>query len=129
MGYAPIAINELKAGMKKELSIPGFGGKKKVKLKDLAVFSRQFATMINAGLSLCAPDILPSRPRTRARPSWRGRNDVETGNARFGRWQAPRSSRRDGQHGQGRRGPAAFLDAVLLQDRRELRGRGQLRAR
>ncbi len=36
--------------MKKELSIPGFG--KKVKLKDLAVMSRQFATMINAGLSL-----------------------------------------------------------------------------
>jgi type II secretory pathway component PulF len=26
-------------------------GKKKVKLKDLAVFSRQFATMINSGLA------------------------------------------------------------------------------
>ena len=38
------------AGMKKEIKIPGFGSK--VKLKDLAVMSRQFATMINSGLSL-----------------------------------------------------------------------------
>jgi type IV pilus assembly protein PilC len=50
MGYAPVSINESKAGMKKEITIPGFG--KKVKLKDLAVMSRQFATMINAGLSM-----------------------------------------------------------------------------
>jgi type IV pilus assembly protein PilC len=50
MGYAPVNISEYKAGMKAELSIPGFG--KKVKLKDLAVMSRQFATMINSGLSL-----------------------------------------------------------------------------
>ena len=51
MGYAPISISESKAGMKKEIKIPGFGSKS-VKLKDLAIFSRQFATMINAGLSL-----------------------------------------------------------------------------
>ncbi len=50
MGYAPVSINESKAGMKKELSIPGFG--KRVKLMDLAVMSRQVATMINAGLSM-----------------------------------------------------------------------------
>jgi type IV pilus assembly protein PilC len=50
MGYAPISISKHKAGMKTELKIPGFGGK--VKLKDLAVMSRQFATMINAGLSM-----------------------------------------------------------------------------
>jgi type IV pilus assembly protein PilC len=50
MGYAPVSITKSKAGMKKELSIPGFG--KKVKLKDLAVMSRQFATMINSGLSM-----------------------------------------------------------------------------
>jgi type IV pilus assembly protein PilC len=50
MGYAPVSISQHKAGMKTELSIPGFG--KKVKLKDLAVMSRQFATMINSGLSL-----------------------------------------------------------------------------
>ena len=51
MGYAPLSITASKAGMSKELKIPGLG-KKKVKLKDLAVFSRQFATMINSGLSL-----------------------------------------------------------------------------
>jgi type IV pilus assembly protein PilC len=50
MGYAPIEISETNTGLKKELTIPGFA--KKVKLKDLAIFSRQFATMINSGLSL-----------------------------------------------------------------------------
>ena len=51
MGYTPIAVeaksdNKLKADIK----IPGLSGR--VKLKDIAVFSRQFATMINSGLSL-----------------------------------------------------------------------------
>jgi len=50
MGYAPISISQHKAGMKTEIKIPGFGGR--VKLKDLAVMSRQFATMINSGLSM-----------------------------------------------------------------------------
>jgi type IV pilus assembly protein PilC len=51
MGYAPVSINEKRNdGMQTEIHIPGFGPK--VKLKDLAVFSRQFATMINSGLSL-----------------------------------------------------------------------------
>jgi type IV pilus assembly protein PilC len=50
MGYAPISIEPEKgAGLKTELRLPGISG---VKLKDLAVFSRQFATMINSGLSL-----------------------------------------------------------------------------
>ena len=50
MGLAPISIEAEKgAGMKTELRLPGTG---RVKLKDLAVFSRQFATMINSGLSL-----------------------------------------------------------------------------
>ena len=51
MGYTPIAI-EQKSGtsLKADIKIPGFGPK--VKLKDVAVFSRQFATMINSGLSL-----------------------------------------------------------------------------
>ena len=49
-GYAPISIEAEKgAGLKTELRLPG---RSKVKLKDLAVFSRQFATMINSGLSL-----------------------------------------------------------------------------
>jgi type IV pilus assembly protein PilC len=51
MGYAPIKISEVKtSGMSTEIKIPGFGGK--VKLKDLAIFSRQFATMIGSGLAL-----------------------------------------------------------------------------
>jgi type IV pilus assembly protein PilC len=50
MGYAPLSVNQSKTGMKKELSIPGFG--KKVKIKDLAVMARQFAVMINSSLSL-----------------------------------------------------------------------------
>jgi type IV pilus assembly protein PilC len=51
MGYAPVKISEVKnSGMSMEIKIPGLGGK--VKLKDLAIFSRQFATMINSGLAL-----------------------------------------------------------------------------
>jgi type IV pilus assembly protein PilC len=50
LGYAPISIEAEKgAGFKAEVRLPGSG---RVKLKDLAVFSRQFATMINSGLSL-----------------------------------------------------------------------------
>jgi type IV pilus assembly protein PilC len=51
MGYTPIAI-EQRAGssLKTDIAIPGLSGR--VKLKDVAVFSRQFATMINSGLSL-----------------------------------------------------------------------------
>jgi type IV pilus assembly protein PilC len=50
LGYAPISIEPDKgAGLKTEVKLPGTG---RVKLKDLAVFSRQFATMINSGLSL-----------------------------------------------------------------------------
>jgi len=51
LGYAPVSIEEKRSdGMQTAIRIPGFGGK--VKLKDLAIFSRQFATMINSGLSL-----------------------------------------------------------------------------
>lgn len=48
-GMTPIQITkESKASMKMELHILP----QRVKLKDLAIFSRQFATMINSGLSL-----------------------------------------------------------------------------
>ena len=51
LGYAPVSISEQRESLgNKELHIPGFGPK--VKLADLAVFARQFATMINSGLSL-----------------------------------------------------------------------------
>jgi type IV pilus assembly protein PilC len=84
MGYAPISIDEHKAGMKTEIKIPGFSGKKKVKLKDLAVMSRQFATMVNSGLSLLrALSILADQTENPelARVLGEVRNDVETGNA------------------------------------------------
>ena len=50
MGFAPVTIQEEKQSVgKKEIRLPWKTG---VKAKDLAVFSRQFATMINSGLSL-----------------------------------------------------------------------------
>src|SRR5439155_6897562 len=50
MGFSPVLIEEQKTNLgKKEMHMP-WGGR--VKSKDLAVFSRQFATMINSGLSL-----------------------------------------------------------------------------
>jgi type IV pilus assembly protein PilC len=52
MGLSPVAIVESAGGtgLRKELRIPGFS--KGVKIKDLAVVSRQMATMVAAGLSL-----------------------------------------------------------------------------
>jgi type IV pilus assembly protein PilC len=49
MGYTPVTVRESGGGMNRELKLPWGGG---VKLKDLAVMSRQFATMIGSGLSL-----------------------------------------------------------------------------
>ncbi len=82
MGYAPISIEKHNAGMKTELTIPGFG--KKVKLKDLAVMSRQFATMINSGLSLLrALNILAEQTANPylAKILAEVRGDVETGSS------------------------------------------------
>ncbi|MBM3675681.1 MAG: type II secretion system F family protein [Actinobacteria bacterium] len=51
MGYTPISIEKRSANrLTADLKIPGLSGR--VKLKDVAVFSRQFSTMINSGLSL-----------------------------------------------------------------------------
>lgn len=48
-GLVPLQISkETKVSLKMEINLRD----KKVKLKDLAIFSRQFATMINSGLSL-----------------------------------------------------------------------------
>ena len=50
-GAVPLAITEQSAiGLRKELSIPGLTGR--TTLKDLSVFSRQFATLSNSGMSL-----------------------------------------------------------------------------
>src|SRR5438105_74278 len=51
MGYVPIEIQQQGgSGLQRDLKLPFFTDR--VKLKEVAVFSRQFATMINSGLSL-----------------------------------------------------------------------------
>jgi type IV pilus assembly protein PilC len=51
MGYVPISIDKKAgAGVKREIVIPGLSNR--VKLKEISVFSRQFATMIGSGLTL-----------------------------------------------------------------------------
>ena len=85
MGYAPMAIKQSGVGMQKEIKIPGFTDK--VKLKDLAVFARQFATMINSGLSLLrALNILTQQTENKelARVLGEVRNDIETGSSLSG---------------------------------------------
>jgi type IV pilus assembly protein PilC len=82
MGYATVSIAEHKAGMKTELKIPGFGGS--VKLKDIAVMSRQFATMISSGLSLMRSlNILAEQTPNKKLAEVLGevRNSVENGNS------------------------------------------------
>ncbi|MEO8292308.1 MAG: type II secretion system F family protein [Actinomycetota bacterium] len=48
MGYTPLEASKKSSGMNLEINIrPG-----KVKLKEVAIFSRQFATMVNSGLPI-----------------------------------------------------------------------------
>ncbi|MGQ0631815.1 MAG: type II secretion system F family protein [Sporichthyaceae bacterium] len=48
MGYRPLEIRATQKGLDRQFTLT----RERVKLKDLAVFSRLFATMINAGLSM-----------------------------------------------------------------------------
>jgi type IV pilus assembly protein PilC len=58
--FSGIKIKEEGKGLSKEIKIPGFGGK--VQTKELVVFTRQFATMIDSGLPLVqCLDILGSQ--------------------------------------------------------------------
>ena len=80
-GLIPIQINkEAKLNSKTEINlIP-----KRVKLKDVAVFARQFATMINSGLSLLrALNILAEQTQnpTLAKTVGNVRDDVERGSS------------------------------------------------
>ncbi len=50
-GIVPLSIAQSGQGMQKEISIPGMGGNR-VTLKDLSIFSRQFATLTASGMSL-----------------------------------------------------------------------------
>lgn len=49
-GTVPLSIRAAGIGLQREISIPGLSGR--TTLKDLAIFSRQFATMTTSGLSL-----------------------------------------------------------------------------
>jgi type IV pilus assembly protein PilC len=49
-GEVPLALSQAGVGLSMDLKIPGLGNK--VKIKDLAVFARQFATMTSSGMSL-----------------------------------------------------------------------------
>jgi type IV pilus assembly protein PilC len=80
-GYQPITVDEKsESALQKEIRIPGLTDR--VKLKEVAVFSRQFATMINAGLSLLrALSILADQTPNKAfaRIISSVKNDVERG--------------------------------------------------
>ncbi len=65
MGMTPVEIKKAGTGLQMEIKIPGLSDR--VKLKEIAVFSRQFATMINSGLSLLrALNILASQTESKA---------------------------------------------------------------
>jgi type IV pilus assembly protein PilC len=80
MGLAAVSISEVStAGLNRE--IPGLGGNK-IKLKDLAIMSRQLATMIDSGLSLLRSlAILAEQTESKplAKVLGQVRNDVEVG--------------------------------------------------
>ncbi len=79
-GIAPGAIKERGKGLDMELKIPGF--EPKVTTKDLVVFTRQFATMIDAGLPLVqCLDILGKQQdnKTFKRVLVQVKEDVESG--------------------------------------------------
>jgi type IV pilus assembly protein PilC len=71
MGLSPIKLTEVVAGtgLNREIEI---GGGSRVGLKDLAVLSRQAATMVSAGLSLLkALSILAEQTENKSsRPRW-----------------------------------------------------------
>ena len=80
-GYQPITVDEkAESALQKEIRIPGLTDR--VRLKEVAIFSRQFATMINAGLSLLrALSILADQTpnKTFSRIIMAVKNDVERG--------------------------------------------------
>jgi type IV pilus assembly protein PilC len=78
-GFTNITIKEEKK--RSALKIPGFGGSK-VETKDLVVFTRQFATMIDSGLPLVqCLDILASQQESRTFKDilYKVKEDVESG--------------------------------------------------
>lgn len=83
MGYVPLSIDAQRdSALKSEIKIPGLSDR--IKLKDVAVFSRQFATMINSGLTLLRSlSILTEQTENPALAKIVGQvgNDLEKGSA------------------------------------------------
>ncbi|WP_432498471.1 type II secretion system F family protein [Kineococcus auxinigenes] len=82
-GMAPVSVTESKAGqgMQMEINLPGSN---RVKLKDLALMSRQFATMVSSGLTLLkALSILAEQTESKklAATLQEVRSEVESGTA------------------------------------------------
>ncbi|MEI6220319.1 MAG: type II secretion system F family protein [Actinomycetes bacterium] len=82
MALSPITISKSSEnrGLKRDISLPGF--KKKIKLRELSIMSRQMATMIGAGLSILRSlDILADQTENRAlaKVIRQVHDDVETG--------------------------------------------------
>ena len=79
-GFTGIVVKE--EGKSKGVKIPGFGGKQKIQSKDLVVFTRQFATMIDSGLPLVqCLDILASQQENKTFKTilYKVKEDVESG--------------------------------------------------
>jgi type IV pilus assembly protein PilC len=79
-GFTGIAVKE--AGKGKGFKVPGLGGGQKITTKDLVIFTRQFATMIDSGLPLVqCLDILASQQenKTFQKILYKVKEDVESG--------------------------------------------------
>jgi type IV pilus assembly protein PilC len=79
MGYVPLQVGVQRAGVRREINLVN-----RVKLKDLAVFSRQLATMVSAGLPILrALSILEMQTESKilARTVGEVRVDVEQGSS------------------------------------------------
>jgi type IV pilus assembly protein PilC len=78
MGYVPLEVGKAKKGLNLEINIRPA----KIKLKEVAIFSRQFATMVNSGLPILrALSILAEQVSNKelAKILTLVRNDVEQG--------------------------------------------------
>jgi type IV pilus assembly protein PilC len=80
MGYTPLEVGKEKKGLNFEINLRA----QKIKLKEVAIFSRQFATMVNSGLPILrALSILSEQVSNKelAKTLMMVRNDVEQGSS------------------------------------------------
>src|SRR5580765_3410382 len=80
MGYTPLEVGKEKKGLNFEINLKA----QKIKLKEVAIFSRQFATMVNSGLPILrALSILSDQVSNKelAKTLVAVRNDVEQGSS------------------------------------------------